>query len=124
MVEELRVQLVAQGRHLATPQQERFGQAWIAVETARLWTGRAAQVGGRDPTGPVQDKVATVNLARIAVETVCLDALRLAQRSLGLGAFVRTNPMERMARDLATYLRQPAPDAVLTEAAAHLLGKP
>ena len=123
VVEELRMQLVARRHNLAVPQQERFGQAWIAMETARLWTGHAAQVA-EIATGPVPDKVATVNLARIAVETACLDALRLAQRSLGLGAFLRTNPLERMARDLATYLRQPAPDAVLTEAAAHLLGKP
>ena len=60
-----------------------------------------------------------MNLARIAVEHACLDAIRHAQRAIGLGAFLTTNPLERLVRDLSTYLRQPAPDAVLTEAAQH-----
>ena len=122
LVGQLRLQLVARDHHLALPQQERFGQAWIAMLTAEFWTRHAGQAA-EDPAGPIGDRVATVNLARIAVEAACLDALRLVQRSLGLGAFLRANPVERMARDLATYLRQPAPDAVLTEAAAHLLGR-
>jgi len=58
-----------------------------------------------------------VGLARIAVETACLDAMRLIQRSLGLSAFRQGSPIERICRDLSTYLRQPAPDEVLTEAA-------
>jgi hypothetical protein len=34
---------------------------------------------------------------------------------------MRPAPLERIARDLATYLRQPAPDRALTEAAAWVL---
>lgn len=113
-------QLVSRGHHRALPQQERYGLAWIAVEAARLWTRQAAEVGELGER-PAPDRVAYVNLARIAVEAACLDALRLVQRSLGLAAFATGNPIERMGRDLATYLRQPAPDAVLTEAALHML---
>jgi hypothetical protein len=58
--------------------------------------------------------VATVNLGRIAVEAACLDAMRLVQRSIGLSSFRQGTPVERICRDLATYLRQPAPDDVLT----------
>jgi hypothetical protein len=48
-----------------------------------------------------------------------LRLVRIFQRlSLGLPAFCQGNPMERLCRDVATYLRQPAPDMVLTEAAA------
>ena len=123
LLEAAREALVRRGHADALPQQERFGLAWIAVETARLWTGRAAELaeGG---AAPAAEQVAYVNLARIAVETASLDAIRLVQRSLGLAAFLRPSPAERIARDLATYLRQPAPDAVLTEAAAHMLGRP
>jgi hypothetical protein len=39
------------------------------------------------------------------------------QRSLGLAGFLSDNPIEILTRDLATYLRQPAGDEVLTEAA-------
>ncbi|MDT8871753.1 hypothetical protein RAA17_13195 [Komagataeibacter rhaeticus] len=63
------------------------------------------------------DIVATVNLARLAVERAGLEVIGLVQRGLGLAAFVRTNPAERLLRDLATYLRQPAPDETLCEAA-------
>ena len=92
----------------------------IAQETARLWTARAAEIAEHG-TAPVPDQVAYVNLARIAVEAACLDAMRHAQRALGLAAMVAPHPAERLLRDLATYLRQPAPDMVLTEAAAHAL---
>ena len=91
-------------------------------ETAALWT-RAAADCAESGSQPVCDQVSYVNLARIAVEHACLDALRLAQRSVGFGAFLTTNPLERLMRDLSTYLRQPAPDAVLTEAAQHGLSR-
>jgi hypothetical protein len=44
--------------------------------------------------------------------------MRLVQRSLGLAAFLPDNPVERLLRDLAVYLRQPAPDAALADGAA------
>jgi hypothetical protein len=47
----------------------------------------------------------------------------LVQRSLGLSAFLRSNPVERMCRDLATYLRQPAPDEAFAVAAAYFTAR-
>ena len=114
-------QLKRKGQENALLQQDRFGRMLIAQETARLWTDAAAQ-RTEAGEGSVAGRVAYVNLARIAVETACLDAMRLSQRALGLAAFVRPNPVERLLRDLAVYLRQPAPDAVLTEAAHYTLG--
>ena len=121
LVEAVRGQLTRRGHDTAPMQQARFAELLIAEETARLWTHNAALAAEHD--GPVADRVAYVNLARLAVETACLDALRLAQRSLGLAAFIQPNPVERLSRDLGTYLRQPAPDAVLLEAGAYGLGK-
>lgn len=90
----------------------------IACETSRLWVQQAARIAEDLHSDPGK-VVAYTGLARIAVESACLDAMRLVQRSLGLAAFRRGTPVERICRDLATYLRQPAPDEVLTEAAAH-----
>lgn len=115
-------QLKARGRTSDPHQQARMGEALIAGETARLWMQAAAPRAedlGADPA----DTVAYVNLARLAVERACLDAMALVQRCLGVAAFLRPNPVERLCRDLATYLKQPAPDAVLTEAAAHMMGR-
>jgi alkylation response protein AidB-like acyl-CoA dehydrogenase len=97
---------------------QRMGGAMIACETSRLWLGQAARIA-EDPEVDPDRVVAYVGLARIAIETACLDAMRLVQRSLGLSAFREGNPVERICRDLATYLRQPAPDEVLTDAASY-----
>ncbi|TDH62807.1 acyl-CoA dehydrogenase [Dankookia rubra] len=100
-------------------QAARLGQAALAAETARLWVHSAAL---RAEAEPAAAEAATyANLARTAVERAALDVLELAQRSVGLTAFLRPNPLERLCRDLATYLRQPAPDRALGVAAADIL---
>jgi alkylation response protein AidB-like acyl-CoA dehydrogenase len=113
----------AQGRADDPHQKARLGNAMIAWETSRLWVQQAARTA-EDPLTDAATAVAYTGLARIAVESACLDAMRLVQRSLGLGAFRYGTPVERICRDLATYLRQPAPDEVLTEAAAHFAAHP
>ena len=120
LAETARDSLRHRGHAGAPMQQARFAEVLIAQETARLWVERAA--ARAEAEGHAPDQVAYVNLARIAVESCCLDALRHVQRSLGLAAFAAPHPAERLARDLTTYLRQPAPDEVLTEAAAFYLG--
>jgi alkylation response protein AidB-like acyl-CoA dehydrogenase len=120
LVAELRRQLLARGRADDPHQRARVGEALIAQETARLWVRRAALVGESDE-GDGLDIANTVNLARIAVENACLDAIRIVQRALGLAAFRRGALAELLFRDLATYLRQPAPDETLTEAAAQFM---
>jgi alkylation response protein AidB-like acyl-CoA dehydrogenase len=106
-------------------QAARLGEAAIAVETARLWVTQAATIA-EDPlqSRAPEQLVAYVNLARLAVESAALDLLQFVQRSVGLKAFMRPNPIERISRDLATYLRQPDPDRVRTDAAAWTLAQP
>ena len=106
-------------------QAARLGGAAMALETARLWVAQAATIteaplGSRAP----EQLVAYVNLARLAVEATALDLMQLVQRSVGLQAFLRPNPIERISRDLATYLRQPGPDRARTDAAAWILAQP
>jgi len=96
--------------------QARLGQAMIARETASMWVRRAAHAA-EDQRRSTGERMATVGFARIAVETACLDAVQLLQRSIGLSSFQSGTDFERIARDLQTYLRQPAPDDVLTESA-------
>lgn len=115
----LRGHLRRTGRGADPNQAARLGQAAIATETARLWVEAAAARAEAANAGP--DAVAHVGLARLAVERAALDMLELAQRSIGLQAFMRPNPLERVMRDLATYLRQPASDRVLANAAAFVL---
>lgn len=143
VVEALRRHLAATGRGGDPHQQARLGLALAEAETARLWVREAARMaegpeagdaeapdggagagnGDGHPRGEAARIVAYVDLARGAVERAGLAAMELAQRSIGLGAFLRPAPVERIARDLATYLRQPGPDRALTSAAQHALAE-
>ncbi|WP_240759955.1 acyl-CoA dehydrogenase family protein [Lichenicoccus roseus] len=116
LVDALRDQLRARGRHEGPHQLVRIGEALIARETAAMWASRASRVA-EQPGHAEGDVIAVVGLARIAAEQAALDVIRLVQRGLGLGVFLQDNPAERVMRDLATYLRQPAPDETLCEAA-------
>jgi alkylation response protein AidB-like acyl-CoA dehydrogenase len=118
VIDVTRDQLHARGRADNPFQRMRFGQSVIAHETGRLWLQEGVK---RVDSAPAEEAVAYINLARTAVETACLDALRHVQRSLGLAAFMQASKVERIARDLATYLRQPAPDDVLLEAAGYFI---
>ena len=120
LVAALREHLSRSRRGSDPHQAARLGQSAIAIETARLWVERAAALFERRETDDAAI-AAYVNLARCAVERAALDLLALVQRSVGLQAFLRPNPIERIARDLATYLRQPGPDRALTNAAAWVL---
>lgn len=97
----------------------------MAVETARLWVTQAASTADAPLGSKAPDQlVAYVNLARLAVEAAALDLMQPVQRSVGLRAFLRPNPIERISGDLTTYLRQPGPDRALTDAATWVLAQP
>jgi alkylation response protein AidB-like acyl-CoA dehydrogenase len=123
LVDEAKDFLQANGRHEDPHQLARMGETLIAAETARLWVRRAAHLaeaaGVADTPEAAERAVAYVNLTRSAVERCGLDTLERVQRSVGLAGFLRTHPLERLCRDLATYLRQPAPDRALCAGAAH-----
>jgi alkylation response protein AidB-like acyl-CoA dehydrogenase len=117
LVEELQRELAARGRAGNPHQLARMGHALVARETARLWLEHVATLAEAADAG--EDAANYVKLARLAVERCCVEAIGLAQRSAGLAAFLQPHPIERLCRDLGTYLRQPALDEVLAEAAAH-----
>jgi alkylation response protein AidB-like acyl-CoA dehydrogenase len=123
LIDQTTAQLKAAGRLDNPHQLQRLGNALVACETSRLWVRQVARIVEDHHSDPGH-AIAYTGLTRIAVETACLDAMRLVQRSLGLSAFRRGNPVERICRDLGTYLRQPAPDEVLTEAAAYVSRQP
>lgn len=116
MREELRARRRTDDPH----QKARVGTAALAAETARLWVSSAAAIA-EDPAADPVAADAYVNLARLAVERSALEVIALVERGLGLSAFTRPSPVERVVRDLSTYLRQPFPDGALEGAASYLL---
>jgi alkylation response protein AidB-like acyl-CoA dehydrogenase len=115
LLDLLRTQLGGRGRDGDPHQRARFGQALIGHETGRLWLERAGRMA--EDLQAADEEI----VARIAVERACLDGIELVRRSLGLAAFVTSNPVERVARDLETYLRQPAADEVLHNASGYFM---
>ena len=117
--DEYKTQLAA-GPHREQPiQLARFGEAAIAIETARLWVWQACRIAEGD--GDADGIDAYVDLARNAFERGALEVVAHAQKAIGLKAFMRPNPLERMIRDLSTYIRQPALDLSLMSGARQVL---
>jgi hypothetical protein len=54
---------------------------------------------------------------RGVVEEAALSVMEAVERGVGTRAFFTGNPIDRVMRDLRLYLRQPAPDRALDEAA-------
>jgi alkylation response protein AidB-like acyl-CoA dehydrogenase len=115
-----REQMGERGRSDDPVQRARFGEAVAQLETARLWTARAAVVA-EDAALPAKEIDALVNLARHAFERAALLVIERVERGIGLGTMLRPDPIERIVRDLQTYLRQPFPDAALDAAAGWAL---
>jgi len=103
-------------------QEARFGRMTLQLETTRMWVESAARIAA-DETRPAVERIAYVNLCRTAVEAAGMETIELAQKSVGLSGFLRRHPLDLACRDLATYLRQSAPDRALANAAAHYVAR-
>lgn len=116
LVDALRQSLLSSQRDGDPHQRARLAEAAMRLETGRLWTDAAAH-RAEDPGTAAEDIVAYVGMARLVVEDAAMAVIALVQRSIGLRALHEAHPAERIARDLATYLRQPVPDAIRDAAA-------
>lgn len=120
LVDLLKDGLTRSGRDSDPHQRARLAQAAMLLESGRLWTQAASRIA-EDPGAAPLDVAHYVGMARLVVEQTAMDLIALVQRSVGLRAMLDDNPIERISRDLATYVRQPVPDAIRDEAAAGAL---
>lgn len=111
------------GRTNDPHQEARIGKMAIAIESGNLWLRGAAEMlcayapvfGGYPnvPNTQADRLVAYANMVRTAVEEICMDVIRLCERSVGTRGLLPPHPIERIVRDLTLYLRQPVFDAAL-----------
>jgi alkylation response protein AidB-like acyl-CoA dehydrogenase len=122
--EETRNFLRGLGRTDDPYQRQRLGEMAILLESGRQWVrgaaDNAARAGATTPAG-AEATVAYANMMRTAIESICLDMLRLAERCVGARGLLRPQPFERLHRDLTHYLRQPAPDGALADVGRFVL---
>ena len=116
------------GRTSDPYQRARVGEMAWRIESGRLWLPAAGEHAALALSGPShvdaessERTLAYAHLMRSAIEDVCLRVIELAERSVGARGLLRPEPFERMHRDLAHYLRQPAPDSALADAGRHVL---
>jgi alkylation response protein AidB-like acyl-CoA dehydrogenase len=103
-------------------QQHRVGLMATEVATGYAWLDHAARYWAkieRQIERQHCDRVlAPMSAARTAIERAALHVLELAERSVGAAGMIAPHPLERLLRDLRTYLRQPNPDAALAAVGA------
>jgi alkylation response protein AidB-like acyl-CoA dehydrogenase len=113
-------QLRARRRDEDPYQLQRVATCITAARTTVYWTKAAARhlaLNVHDTEGCV----ALSNLTRGVTERAALDVMDVVQRGTGLASFMRPDPIERISRDLRTYLRQPVPDLAMADAARFAL---
>ncbi len=120
LLDLFRQDLIARGRSHDPYQRARIAACATAAETAALWIAQASRMVAAEQR-TTAEILAYAGLTRGVTERAGLDVIEHAHRGLGLGSFMRPHAVERVARDLATYLRQPAPDGAMADAAAAIL---
>ncbi len=101
------------GRERSPHQQHRLGEMGISVGAGYAWLDYAAKVWSEIGSLPAGEIIAALSAARLAIEHSALRVLEHAERSVGVVGMIAPHPLERLIRDLRTYLRQPNPDAAL-----------
>ncbi|MBD2721443.1 acyl-CoA dehydrogenase family protein [Hymenobacter armeniacus] len=120
--EETRAFLRGLGRIDDPYQRQRLGEMAISLESGLQWVRGAAEHAARPgATEAAEATVSYANMMRTAIETICLDMLRLAERCVGARGLLEPQPFERLHRDLTHYLRQPAPDGALADVGRFVL---
>ena len=120
LVDLFRDHLVARARGDDPYQLQRLAQCMASAKTARHWVEEAAGRLSAEDADP-GNVVAFANLTRMVTERCALDVIEAVQRGVGLTSFIRPHPIERISRDLATYLRQPVPDLAMADGARAFL---
>lgn len=104
-------------------QKVRTAEIACLVETGNLWIDRAAAMSDAWTWSPEQNGrlTAYINMTRTVMNDLCLKSMQLSERSVGLRGLMQPHTLERIHRDLTTYLKQPGPDAALASVGSYVL---
>jgi alkylation response protein AidB-like acyl-CoA dehydrogenase len=104
-------------------QKMRIGKMAMAIQTGQLWIEKGGQNFDEWKENETFYKrlVAYANLNRLTIEAVCLEVMQQSTLCVGAKGLMGPGDLERWHRDLSYYLRQPAPDATLQNAAGYLI---
>lgn len=104
-------------------QKMRIGKMAIAIHSGQLWIKDAGINFDEWKHIPkfYERLIACANMTRLTIEAVCMEVLELSAHCVGAKGLMGPGDLERWHRDLTYYLRQPAPDSTLQNAAHYLI---
>ena len=104
-------------------QQMRIAQMATELTSSDLWIQQAATNwdNWNDDAAQKDKLIAFANMTRIAVERTCLQVIELASQCVGARGLMESLSIEQKIRDLQFYLRQPAPDAAVTDVSKYMI---
>ena len=107
-------------------QRARLAEMTYLIETGNLWLNQAGlkMDEWKNKLGTTQQITTYASMTRTVIEDICLRCMLLAERSVGSRGLMKPHALERVHRDLTTYLRQPAPDHTLTSIGEYVLNQP
>lgn len=125
LLDETKKYLVSLNRTQDPFQKMRLGQMAIAVESGNQWLNGAALRMDHYLKKPTKSRgknlIIFASMMRTAIEQICIEVMNLCQKCVGARGLNKPYHFERIIRDLSTYLRQPAPDAVLGDVGGYVL---
>lgn len=112
--------LTAQGKGEDPYVQQRVARMSIHVETAHLWLRHVARLWDE---GRRQEAQLAGSRARHLIEHLAEETVGHAIRACGARMLMRSNPVERIYRDLSLYIRHDNDDHILATIGKALLGQ-
>jgi alkylation response protein AidB-like acyl-CoA dehydrogenase len=117
LAQETAAYLVERRREGDSFQLARVAEMRIAARTAIQWLAAGVDAWTTFDADPSDAHAAqvidVVDMARTVVDRAATETIQNAVRSVGARGLVEPEPFAGLVRDLAMYLRQPAPDAAL-----------
>ncbi len=106
-------------------QRARIAEMAYLIESGNLWLKQAGENADNwtKDTASAEKIIAYAGMFRTVVEDICIRTMRLAEQCVGARGLMRPNAFERIHRDLTLYLKQPAPDATLTQIGGYVLNQ-
>lgn len=119
LLEHTRRQLRQRDRLDQPYQLHRLGRMAIAVEGGSQWLAGA---GGHAlyAYNSSDQVIEYANMVRTAISGICQEVIQLTLASIGVQSCMKPNPVERIIRDLQTYLCQPNPDGALASVGTYV----
>jgi alkylation response protein AidB-like acyl-CoA dehydrogenase len=114
------IYLTAQGKGEDPYVQQRVARMSINVETAHLWLRHVARLWD---DGRRQEAQLAGSRARHLIEHLAEETVGHAIRACGARMLMRSNPVERIYRDLSMYIRHDNDDHILATIGKALLGQ-